>query len=277
MIIFDHIKGDIYPTRLGQEVCKPGHSYGPAVRDHFLIHYIAKGRGTFHTGGREYFLESGQGFLITPDILTYYAADDRDPWHYYWIGFKGGGAARLLAHVGLDTDHPVFNCRDHKRLLACFSSMFSADVKKRGGDLHLLGDMYHFFAILAAQNQTSIRSTDLENPADRYVRQSAEYIKNNYSQRITVDEIAAHVGLNRSYLSTLFKRETGISLQQYIIDFRIRRAAALLLSTDLSVGDIARSVGYEDPLLFSKIFKNQKGLSPRNYKKVYQTSQDPCL
>ncbi|MGE5613279.1 MAG: AraC family ligand binding domain-containing protein, partial [Bacillota bacterium] len=61
---------DLNMYQCGTQECKPGHSYGPAVRDHFLIHYIHSGKGKFCVNGREYNLEGGQGFLICPDVVT---------------------------------------------------------------------------------------------------------------------------------------------------------------------------------------------------------------
>lgn len=264
---FDAVKGELYPTNFGEERCLPRHHFGPAVRDYYLVHYVASGRGIFRVGDREFALGAGQGFLIVPDLLTYYEADRDDPWHYYWIGFRGRQAEVLLRHVGLDGENPVFTCQEHGKMLACFQGIAQLKVRNRGLDLYLLGYLYRFFAILAEQQAQALRYASLEDRVALYIQRTAEFVKNNYSQKITIDAIAAHIGLNRSYLSALFKREVGQSLQQYLIDFRLKRACTLLKETELSVGDIARSVGYEDPLLFSKIFKKYRRVSPRAFRR----------
>jgi mannose-6-phosphate isomerase-like protein (cupin superfamily) len=69
------INSDLNMYHCGTEDCAPGHDYGPAVKDHYLIHYILDGKGTFHVGEKIYQLGKGQGFLICPNVITYYQAD----------------------------------------------------------------------------------------------------------------------------------------------------------------------------------------------------------
>ncbi len=70
---------DLNLYHCGSENCAPGHSYGPAIRDHYLIHYILDGKGFFQVNNKTYHLKNGQGFLICPDIITYYEADKENP------------------------------------------------------------------------------------------------------------------------------------------------------------------------------------------------------
>ncbi|WP_260845732.1 helix-turn-helix transcriptional regulator [Paenibacillus sp. Y412MC10] len=105
-----------------------------------------------------------------------------------------------------------------------------------------------------------------ESRAEIYVEQVIDFIEMNFSQKITIEDIAHLIGLNRSYLCSLFKQQMNISIQDYLIRYRMDMAAKMLGSTDLSIGDIARSVGYADPLLFSKMFKKVKGASPKHYR-----------
>ena len=73
---------DINPRICGVEACAPGHSFGPAVREYFLLHYVVRGKGIFRRGKREYTLQAGEIFVIRPGEVTYYEADMRDPWEY---------------------------------------------------------------------------------------------------------------------------------------------------------------------------------------------------
>ena len=82
-----------------------------------------------------------------------------------------------------------------------------------------------------------------------------------------VGEIAAYVGINRSYLYTLFRDQLGMSPKEYLTSFRITRAAQLLEITELSIESVALSCGYQDTLGFSKIFKARLGMTPSAYRK----------
>ena len=74
----------------GHESCAPGHFFGPAIRTHYLLHVILKGKGIYRTGSKEYSLKEGEGFLIKPQEVTYYEADPLEPWEYAWVSFAGG-------------------------------------------------------------------------------------------------------------------------------------------------------------------------------------------
>ena len=79
----------------GYEKCDPSHSFGPAIRTHYLIHYVVKGSGRFHENGRVHSLHAGDLFLILPGQITYYEADRETPWEYCWVGFDGYEAASI--------------------------------------------------------------------------------------------------------------------------------------------------------------------------------------
>ena len=73
----------------GIEVCKSSHSFGPAIREQYIIHYILDGKGIYKVGDKVYNLEKNQGFLICPGDLTYYETENDDPWTYIWVAFNG--------------------------------------------------------------------------------------------------------------------------------------------------------------------------------------------
>ena len=84
---------------------------------------------------------------------------------------------------------------------------------------------------------------------------------------ITVESIAKYVNLERTYFSVLFKKHTGISPKQYLLNYRMKIAAELLTKNSSSVSVIANSVGYTDIYNFSRMFKKHFGVAPRTYKK----------
>ncbi|MFD1957226.1 AraC family transcriptional regulator [Paenibacillus thailandensis] len=251
----------------GKENCDPGHSWGPGLRDSYLLHYVESGRGLFRIGDETFHLTAGQGFLIVPGTLVYYKADDADPWTYAWVGFKGLQAKSLLRRSSLGAEHPVFRTanagwfgRFHDLLSGPQASSPTRDV--RGQSL-----LYGLIADLIDDNPASAQEGGASVPKQRYIEQAVEYIETNYSQKISVLDIARFVGLDRTYLSGLFKERFGVPLQLYLLQFRMNRAVELLALEELSVSDVSRSVGYADPFLFSKMFKRTIGSSPRDFRK----------
>lgn len=91
-------------------------------------------------------------------------------------------------------------------------------------------------------------------------------MENNFQKNITVDDVATHCGLTRSYFGKIFKDEFDKSPQTFLIRLRMTKATELLLKTDLSIGEISASVGYPDQLHFSKSFKNIFGCSPKQWR-----------
>lgn len=257
---------DMNMYRCGIEDCNSGHFWGPAVRDHYIIHYILDGKGIFTVGDETYTLGKNDGFLICPETIVYYQADRDDPWSYGWVGFNGFKAAAYLEQTGLNIDNPIFRYDCDSFLKDCLMRMISANSLSRGREIRFLGLLYEFLSqiveIAAPNPKRRI------NKKEEYVIKALEYIKMNYAGKITISEIARNVGLDRSYLYSLFNEFVSTSPQKYLINFRIEKACELMRSTILPIGSIACSVGYDDPLIFSKAFKKAKGQSPRDFMKA---------
>lgn len=261
---------DLNMYQCGMQDCESGHYYGPAIRDHYLIHYIFNGKGRFSMGDRVYHLQKGQGFLICPDIVTYYQADLDDPWSYSWTGFHGTKAGAYLKSAGLTAENPVFTYDRDDYIRNCFSEMIAAKDLQKGREIRLLGLFYLFISQLI-ETHGKDRFTDKAGISRKevYIKKAIEYIGMNYSRKIAITDIARHIGLDRSYLGSIFKQQLDTSLQDFLVNYRMDRACELMKNVSLSIGDISRSVGYDDPLLFSKIFRKIKSKSPREYRKDY--------
>lgn len=257
---------DLNMYRCGMEDCSPEHSWGPAVRDHYIIHYILGGKGIYQVNGRSYNLEKGDGFLICPDTVIYYKADSNDPWSYAWVGFHGLKSEMYLERAGLSFENPIFRYDRDNFLEECFKQMINTRHMSNASEIRLLGYLYIFLSQLVEVFETG-KTYDRDSIKEEYVRKAIEFIAMNYSRKITVAEISGHVGLDRSYLYSLFNELLSTSPQKFLIDYRIEKACELMKNDSLTIGAIARSVGYDDPLLFSKTFKKNKFVSPRGYRK----------
>jgi len=110
-----------------------------------------------------------------------------------------------------------------------------------------------------------IRERQMDTAAWAALR-AQQYIAANYQRDLSLEEIARHCHLSPSYFSHLFREYTGQTLTAYIKRVRVEKAQQLLLTTDLSVGEIAREVGYQDPNYFSRVFKSVVGKTPYEYR-----------
>ncbi|MGG4032885.1 response regulator [Paenibacillus cisolokensis] len=102
------------------------------------------------------------------------------------------------------------------------------------------------------------------------VEQVEQYLNEHYAEKINLQDVADAVSLSRTYLANLFKQETGTTIWSYLVAVRMRHARELLLNSTLKSYEIALKVGYENSIHFSKLFKEQYGLNPMEYKKRMQ-------
>ena len=262
---------DLYLMTCGYAKCDPLHSFGPAVRPNYIIHFVLEGRGKYQVGDEVYEISGGQGFLIEPEVLTFYQADAKDPWTYLWIGFQGEKAQEFMKDIGLNSQKLIFRSKHAEKLKEIVVSMLKNNTYSVTSQFILEGLLYIFLSVLTEDIEiTFFSEKEREN---LYIRKAIEYIQNTYSNNIKVSDIASYVCINRSYLYTLFQKNTGMSPQEYLANYRLTRAAELLDVTDLPVSSVAMSCGYRDPLVFSKAFKGKKGMSPSQYRKMSRNAQ----
>jgi AraC-like DNA-binding protein len=263
---------DLYVYCCGLSQTEPGHSFGPALKPHFMIHYVMSGKGPFTIGRKKYPLTEKYGFLIVPDELAYYVADENDPWTYVWIGFGGRRAQEIVSQLGLSLQQPVFKSDKSKDIYNLVKDMMDHNTFSVEDALRRNGLLSLFLSVIASGLSVTPKSDS--GSANDYVTRAQAYVRSNYCNTIKVTDIADYVCINRSYLYTLFQTSLGISPQQYLSRYRIAKAVELLQLTSLPIESVAISCGYSDPLVFSKAFRQEKGLSPSAYRKSLPTADN---
>ncbi len=98
------------------------------------------------------------------------------------------------------------------------------------------------------------------------VYKAMEYIRQNYDRKLSLDDIAQHVYLSRSYLSSLFREEAGQTLFSYINQVRVEKSKLYLMDPSLGLVEVAALCGFEDQSYFTKVFKKITGMSPKRYR-----------
>lgn len=255
---------DLFVCFCGYAQCEPLHSFGPAVRPNYLLHYIIEGRGCYQVGDHRYYLEAGEGFLIEPDVLTFYQADKEEPWSYLWIGFAGRRAGEYLEDLGLNSGQLTFRTKQGRELKRLILQMMKCSDGSLTSQYRLQSLLYAFFAALAGDRQEA--GEEVQSQENFYVERAIGYIRNHYATQIKVTDIANYLCVNRSYLYKLFQNSLQMSPQEFLTRFRLSRAKELLTTTQLSVENVAFSCGYQDALVFSKAFKRNTGCIPTAYR-----------
>ncbi len=251
----DFLRTRVMPKICGRRACPPQWHIARNHVQHYLIHYILHGSGTFWKDGREYRLHSGDMFIMCPGQSAVYESDSSDPWEYLWIGFDGAGAFETLL------------AQDFVHIPAAanlFIQMTSSE-NEPGREWKVTGLIYQLLALM--EQQVNVR------PKKSYVDLTIDYIEKHYQENFQVGTLSDRLGLDRSYFCRLFKNQTGMSPQDYVVHYRLRQAEKLLSSTELPQKEIAKAVGYPDIYAFSRMFKRKYGIAPGLYRSSHHTEK----
>ena len=236
---------DINPILAGWVTDWPSSPRWEPQRYFMYLCYVKKGRFTLVMDKGSFPVREGQAFFIPLEDRTSYVVDHSDSYDYTWVGFNGS-----LSHRFSDLS-PVVDVPDdqliHLKNLNKFSPHTAFDL---AADLFLLRS----------------KLMDDNEPKCDYVQHTIDYIQRAYMYPITVESLAAQVGLDRSYLSRLFKQKTGQILHDHLQYVRFHQAKTLLVQ-GCSVKEAAYRCGFHDDKSFHKIFMQKEGLTPTVWKK----------
>ena len=244
----------------------PGFGYKYEVLKDAVIHYISKGYGTFKINDEVYNLKQGDIFILLKGMNVEYIASIDEPWEYYWIGFSGSKANECLNRTAIIESYAA-SCKEDSKIPHIILNM--CEISKTynpscSDDILLLKELYALLYALIEEFPRPFEYKDKELHA--YIQEAINFINSNYMNSITVNEIANHVNLSRSYLYKMFIKNLKISPQKYLINLRMYKATLLLKNTKIPIGEVASKVGYSDSLLFSKTFSRYFSMSPLNYR-----------
>ena len=256
-------------TYSGHEKCGENHRWGKGVREQYILHLIASGKGTYVTPDGEFSLSAGDIFLIRPYTEIEYYADREEPWEYYWVNFTGDDAEYILKRTDLTAEAPVMHgCGSE--IFAAMESIVNNPASRRYENIELTGRLYILLSLLMKNSEGAYNRR--QQSRERILKAARDYIATNYPLPVSVEDISAAAGVSRTTLFRVFKSELNTTPVEYLISFRIAQAKRLLSETDISVTAVARSVGYEDNLYFSRAFRSAEGMSPTEYRKMQQKS-----
>ena len=259
---------DLY--QFGWEQCTPAHSFGPAARNHYLFHYVISGTGTLMADDSKgvtqtYQIKSGQGFMLFPGQISTYVADKNLPWEYAWLEFGGLKVREMIEIAGITKDSPIYHANSKDLRQNMMEEMLYIVKNADKSPLHLIGHLYLFLDYMT-RSAATMRLKHGGRLRDFYIKEALSFIEQNFQNDISVEDIAAFCGLNRSYFGKIFHDTIGKSPQEFLMSYRMQKATELLKLTQLSIGYIGNAVGYSNQLHFSRAFKNVYGVSPREWR-----------
>ena len=257
---------DLYLVHCGQQQCPPGYTYDHKIPNEYHLHFVLNGKGILIINNKTYSIKKNDIFLIPKGYPVQYFADDKEPWEYVWVTFDGMMAENYLNHVHLDADNPVITSTIAVTIYIPFiCNILDTNKLTYANEIRRVGYLYEILStLIEAQNA---QSEQYDYSSETYVDYALQYIKSNYRD-IKVNDIANYIGINRSYLTAIFKKKLDVSPQKYLVSYRLQKAAKLLKSTDMSITEIASEVGYMDSISFSKMFKQEYNMSPKTFREA---------
>lgn len=259
---------DLFLAYCGWQACPPLHSYGPADKETCVIHVVKSGKGKLRLNDKVYDIHENQAFFIPAKTQIWYAADAQDPWDYVWIGIDGLKANECIESAGFSAKEPVRDITCVSVIYDYVNQMLEAHQLSYSNELKRNGLLLLCMAALGT-DYTRAENTAFTShyyPGEVYVKCAQDYITCHFHEKIKINALADHIGVNRSYLTKNFKQIVGCSPQELLINLRIKRAKTLLKTTQMPINEIASAVGYSDQLTFSRLFKRSCGQSPRAYR-----------
>ena len=243
----------------GIQICHAGHAAPMLKYREYSAHFILEGAGIYEVNGKTYALEAGDGFMITPEAVCSYTADQKRPWKYIYISFAGTEADALVQSAGLSRENVIFHFPPDEEMRRDIYALHAAGKRS----MYCGYDMLGYF--LLVMNRL-VKNTPQAKSGDSYLKRAKQYVEDNYPFAIGTAEIAYHVCLDRTYLYRIFMREEGISPSGYLLKVRMQRAAELLSQTELPIPQIAAEVGMGELSHFYKSFKAFFGNTPKKYR-----------
>lgn len=191
-------------------------------------------------------------------------------WYHRWVYFRPRATwSEWLSWTRVVRDVGFMAIESDERILL-IDQLFQ-DIDKSGQNGSMLSEELGMNLL----EQILIRCREFDQqrpqaPLDTRIRRVCQFINDNLSKELTIDELSRVACMSSSRLSHLFRKQMGVPVRQWIEDQRISLARQLLVTTDLAVNQVAQYLGYQDALYFSRVFRKNLGQSPREFRRSHQ-------
>tara|TARA_R110001606_G_scaffold223962_1_gene371966 strand:+ start:2433 stop:3320 length:888 start_codon:yes stop_codon:yes gene_type:complete len=261
------ITKNFYITDLGHYP-KANHHYRRRKRgsNEYILIYCTKGQGEIILDDIKYIISPNEFFIIPKKVKHEYRADESDPWTIYWFHFNGVLAKELFQRYKATDAKNYKNTPFSKEKIILFEKIFNLfDHNNLENQIEYANLLSLSFISTFIYQDSDFKVNRSDN--DNIINSIKNFLLDNLDKNFTLDEVANKFNYSKSYLHTKFKSNTGYPIMVFFNLKKTQKACEYLNYTDLSIKEISYKIGFDDPLYFSRIFKNFMGKSPRNYKK----------
>lgn len=260
---------ELYITDLG---------YYPQAKFHFrertdkesqqyILIYCVEGEGWFILNNHKHVVRQFQFFILPKGYAHSYGSNADHPWTIYWIHFDGDHAQFFAEGFNKPTDvSPSLNSRIEERI-DLFDEIFSTLSKgySKNNLIYATTSLFHFLGSIKflGEYRENAKTTD---KVQKTIDVAIHYMRENIERKVTIQELAEHVGTSSSRFSLLFQQQTGYPPLKYFNQLKIQKACHYLDFTDMKVNQISPKLGFDDAFYFTRIFTKTMGISPTDYR-----------
>ena len=250
---------EIYATEMVCEQCSADKNEINMVIPYAVFHFVLSGEG--YINGKK--ITKDTVFISFENNRMHYYPSRENPWQYIYMRLSGSEVRKAFADHGFELGLTVlpFHKKDALFKILSLHESFSDSANTDSRKI-----VANSVFLLFDRKRNSVK---IQSKQEEHAEQIKRYIDESYYKKITVESIASKFFLNKNYVRTVFVKYFGISPKQYIQKLRMERAVFLLLNTEEDISLVAKSVGYDDSLLFSKMFKSYHKCSPAQYRSQY--------
>ncbi len=232
--------------------------------------YVESGTAVQKINEESIYLQEGDMFVIAEPNIEHYIRPtcDEDKFRLINVIFRPDFIA--FDYSAIPSVTPV--CVRGNPFMVKMVEMAMQEFENRRicVDEMIKGVLYFLLGNLARMHTNGFENRSHRNAKTQYVMQAARYISENSSAKITLADIANHVGLSSGYLQKLFKKERNTSVIEYLLRYRVEQSCKLLIETEKTISDISESIGFSDIKNFYYAFKKVIGMTPNEYRQTHR-------
>jgi AraC-like DNA-binding protein len=253
----------LFLTEIGYENDTSFHPFTKSKADsRYLLVYVAKGEGWYRVKKDTYSLSENDFFVLPVKHANALGSSKENPWSIYWAYFSGSQAEKITHHL-MGEEYSPRKAKPLVGRVAQFDDILHhLELMENIENLVYANSRFYSFLCSFRLMVLSARKYGKKDG----VIQSIEFMRENISKTITLENLAEAAGLSMSHYCAVFKQKTMQTPMQLYTSMKIQRACQLLQNRNQTIKTISYNLGFFDQYHFSKVFKQVMGISPKNFR-----------
>lgn len=260
----------IYLQETGELTALRPHVSRREQLDSYLFFVVLDGTGTVQYDNKEVKLHPGDCVFLDCHKPYSHASSSENLWKLKWVHFYGSNMDNIYEKFLNRSGVWYFSSKDpepYENLLEDIFLTANSDTAVR--DMKLYEKLVGLLTLTMEESGQNHLISRHQTTAETKLNDIKKYIDEHFTEKIYLDALSETFYINKYYLTRIFKKQFGVSINHYIIYQRITLAKRLLRFTDNSIENIGRECGIDDPGYFTRIFKKIEGVTPGEFRKLW--------